>query len=361
MQIIINSISIILVFSLFLGSCSELQDKHYEVTPSSYGKPNSIMLVTDNYNWTTAIGDSFKQHFEALYPVTPQEEPIYDVRQTSPLEFNETKIFKTHRAIIIIAALDDQNDLAATLIRKTLGEENVKRATTDPTYRMAIHKDRWASGQLVVYWFAPNRGELLQTITNDYQKVMDEINREDTKLYMAQLYVSGENHDVSKMFEKEFGIQIKIPREFILAHKDSVGVWLRRETDKVSSNIFIYKLPYSDSTTATAEHHRYIRNKLTKEYFSTWVDSSYMQIDDRVLPLYFQPMQIAGKPTLQVRGLWGMVNDFMGGSFVSYMIEDKANNQVILLDGFVHAPGQKKRPEMRRLDMVFSTFDIIDK
>ena len=69
-------------------------------------------------------------------------------------------------------------------------------------------------------------------------------------------------------------------------------------------------------------------------------------------------MQFDNKETLQARGLWGMVNDFMGGPFVTYMIKDEVNNRMIILDGFVHAPGQKKRPEMRKLDMIFSTFSI---
>jgi hypothetical protein len=135
-------------------------------------------------------------------------------------------------------------------------------------------------------------------------------------------------------------------------------MWLRKETDKTSSSIFIYSLPLSDSTQPNPERHKYIRNKLTKQYFSTHIEDSYMQIDDRYLPIYYQNMTFGGKPTLQARGLWGMVNDFMGGSFVSYMILDEANKRVLFLDGFVHAPGQKKRPWMRRLDMIFSTLAI---
>jgi hypothetical protein len=135
---------------------------------------------------------------------------------------------------------------------------------------------------------------------------------------------------------------------------------LRKETNTISSNIFVRILPFADSTRATPDQLKYTRNKLTKVYFSTWVDSSYMQIDDRVMGMYFQPMLFDGRQTLQARGLWGMVNDFMGGPFVTYMIEDEKNQRIILLDGFTHAPGQQKRPEMRKLDMVFSTFEILD-
>lgn len=84
-----------------------------------------------------------------------------------------------------------------------------------------------------------------------------------------------------------------------------------------------------------------------------------MQIDDRILPIYYNEMQFDQKPALQARGLWGMVNDFMGGSFVTYMIKDEENQRIILLDGFVHAPGKRKRPELRKLDMIFSTFQTL--
>lgn len=345
--------SLLLLFS----SCTQEMSDKFEVTPDAYGKPNNIMLVTDQYNWETTIGDSFRVNFEALYPVTPQPEFIYDIRYTKPTDFEGVKIYRTNRAIIILAALDDTNDKAAKIIREAIGEKNVARATTDPKYRMAVHNNRWATDQIVVYWFAPNRSELLKTVQEDYQKVMSVFDKADAELYLQQIYTPGQNLEVGAILRDSFQLNLKIPKAYTMAHKDSTTMWLRRETDKISSNIFIHILPYADSTLAVPEQHKYIRNKLTRTYFATWVDNSYMQIDDRVLPMYYQPMFLNEKQTLQVRGIWGMVNDFMGGSFVTYMIEDEANQRVIFLDGFVHAPGQKKRPEMRKLDIVFSTLD----
>ncbi len=187
---------------------------------------------------------------------------------------------------------------------------------------------------------------------------MQVFNKADTEKFIEQIYIPGQNLEASKLIESSLDISIKIPRAFQLAHHDSTAVWLRKETDKISSNIFIYSLPLSDSTLPSPEHHKRIRNQLTKNYFSTHIEGSYMQIDDRVLPIYYQSMTFDKKETLQARGLWGMVNDFMGGSFLSYMIVDKERQRVIFLDGFIHAPGQKKRPELRKLDMIFSTFNI---
>lgn len=346
-----------LIASLFSG-CSQEQRQRLAVTPTSYGKVDNIMVIADEYNWTTTIGDTFRNYFEALYPVTPQPEPIYDLRHKTPKEFNEATILKTHRAIVLIGALDDMNDGASKLIRESLGEANVQKAKNDSNYRLAVHKDRWAQGQTVIYWFAPDRNELLKTIAKDYQQVMDEFNKADTKMFIDQVYLPGQNLEATTKIRELFQANLKIPRDYVIAHQDSTAMWLRKETDKISSSIFICSLPMSDSTQLLPEQHKKIRNKLTKKYFATHIEGSFMQIDDRVLPMYYQEMTFDNKRTLQVRGLWGMVNDFMGGSFVTYMIEDKANNRILLVDGFVHAPGQKKRPEMRRLDMIFSTFKM---
>lgn len=360
MQYFFNLIVVITLLTSLLSSCSTEQ-RNLTVTPTSYGKVDNIMVIADDYSWTTTIGDTFRHYFEALYPVTPQPESIYDLQFKTPKEFEEAKVFKTHRSIIIMGALDDPNDGASELIRKAIGEKNVKRAIEQSNYRIAIHKDRWADGQTVIYWFGPTRSELVKTIDKDYQRVMNEFNKADTELFIEQIYLPGQNLGATAQIRETFGVNLKIPREYTMAHEDSVAIWLRKETDKISANIFISSLPISDSTSLKHENHKRIRNALTRKYFSTHVENSYMQIADNVLPIYYQEMLFDNKNTLQARGLWAMVNDFMGGSFVSYMIEDKANNRIIFLDGFVHAPGQKKRPEVRRLDMIFSTFNVLEK
>lgn len=337
------------------SSCTQQQRASIAVTPTAYGKVDNIMVIADEYTWTTTIGDTFKNYFETLYPITPQPEPIYDLRYKTPKQFNDGKILRTHRAILIIGALDDMNDPASAVIRKSIGPENVEKAKNNPSYRIASHKDRWAEGQTVIYWFGPTRSELLKTISKDYKEVMKQFNKADTEFFIQQIYAPGSNVDATNAIFANFKIDLKIPTDFILANIDSTSVWLRRETNKTSSNIFITTLPIADSTALNPENHKRIRNRLTKFYFSTHIEDSYMQIEEEY-PIYYQEMTFDKKTALQARGIWKMFNDHMGGSFVTYMIKDPANNRVIILDGFVHAPGQKKRPLMRKLDMIFSTF-----
>jgi len=344
------------LLSYLLGSCTEDQRKRLEVTPTAYGNVDNIHLVCDEYLWTTVAGDTFRHHFEALYPVTPQPEPILDVRHIKGQDFN--KVLKTHRAIIILADLSDKDDPATQLVANALGKNKIKRAKEDQRYRIAIHRDRWAKGQTIIYWFAPNRNALIQTIARDYQQVINILQKPDAEKLLEQVYTRGENTKVNKMLANDFGIKMRIPKDYEEAHKDSLVLWLHKETPKLSSNIIVYTINNPNPETLSADSLLAIRNRLTKDRISTILEDSYMQVDDKNLPVYYQDIQFRETKGLQARGIWYMVNDFMGGPFVTYLIPDPINDRIIMLDGFVHAPGQKKRPEMRKLDRIFSTLTL---
>lgn len=323
-----------------------------EVTPEAYGSVDDILLVTDDYLWEGAIGDTFRHFFEALFPVTPQPEPIFSVRHIESKDFN--KVLKTHRSILLLADLSDTANATTQLVRQALGEEKTLRAYNDTLYRTAVHRDRWAKGQTVVYWFAPNRSELLRSLAAHHPSVIREFNKSDSKKLLAEVYAGGECAACQTALSEQFGINLKIPKDYLIAHRDSALIWMRFETDKASSNVFVAVFP--DSVPLRPQSFCAARNRASKEHFSTRSEGSYMIIDDAYLPVYYQNMELNGYQSLHARGLWGMVGDFMGGAFVSYLIEDPERKRKVLIDGFVHAPGDRKRPYVRRLDAILSSF-----
>ncbi|WCL83029.1 DUF4837 family protein [Saprospira sp. CCB-QB6] len=340
-----------------LSSCSQDQLKRLEVTPTAYGSVDQMYFVCDEYLWDKSpIGDSVRQYFEALYPITPQPEPILDLRHVESREFN--KVLKTHRSIVILVDLSDEDEAGTDLVRQALGDKKVQKAFSDPTYRIAVQRDRWAKDQTVIFWFAPDRQSLFETVCRDYQKVINILHEKDTEKLVKQIYFSGQSEEIEADISKGLDLSISVPKGYKIAHQDSVACWLRKETNKVSSNIFIYSIENPAANTLSPDSLKAIRNRLTKDYFSSWQEGSYMQIDDVNLPTYYEKIDFGQREALQARGIWFMANDFMGGPFVTYLIPDPDNNRIILLDGFIHAPGQKKRPEMRKLDVIFSTFAL---
>lgn len=339
------------VFLIQLQSCTNANSQ-MAITPDAYGSVDDILLVTDSYHWEGTIGDTFRYFFEALYPVTPQPEPIFSIRHIDSKDFN--KVLKTHRSIVLLADLSDTANATTKLVKQALGEEKVKRAMSDTLYRIAVHRDRWAEGQTVIYWFAPDRSALLKSIAAHHASVVREFNKADSKKLLAEVYYAGECRSCNDTLQQLLNVSMKIPKDYVVARTDTNMVWMRFETDKASSNLFV--AVFDDTTQLRPQSFCAVRNRITEKHFSTRAEGSYMQIDDRYLPVYYQPMEFNGYTTLHARGLWGMVGDFMGGSFVSYLFHDPANKRMVLIDGFVHVPGENKRPYLRRLDAILSSF-----
>ena len=93
---------------MFLFSCSDDTMRKLDITPTAYGNIDNIYVVTEKQNWDNNVGDSLRKYFEALYPVTPQPEPLFDVRFIESEKFS--KVHKTHRVVLIVADLSKKEE-----------------------------------------------------------------------------------------------------------------------------------------------------------------------------------------------------------------------------------------------------------
>ena len=59
--------------------------------------------------------------------------------------------------------------------------------------------------------------------------------------------------------------------------------------------------------------------------------------------------------------MWKVVNDFMGGPFISYTFVDPEHERVITLDGYVYNPNGLKRNFVRQLEAIFNTLKFEEK
>ena len=54
----------------------------------------------------------------------------------------------------------------------------------------------------------------------------------------------------------------------------------------------------------------------------------------------------------QWRGMWRVVNDFMGGPFVSYTFADNRTGNLVTVEGYYYEPNQKKRNQLLQLEAI---------
>jgi len=82
-------------------------------------------------------------------------------------------------------------------------------------------------------------------------------------------------------------------------------------------------------------------------------EGQWMETDPRAV--LAEKVQVGGRQIAAFRGLWGMRKDAMGGPFVAYYYPDSVNNRLLVAEGFIFAPEEKKRPLIRKIEASLQT------
>jgi len=352
-KIIVKSIFLSFVVLMF-GCSAEVRDK-LTPTPNAMGKVNEIVVIADKSIWEGPVGDSLQYYLSSAYLILPQPEPIFDLRHMTPEDLLEVPIRKNFRSYLFIGNLANATSPTSNMIKQDIGTEKVNRAKKDKNFNISIGHNKWANPQLIIYQFAFSDDDLIANIKKNYQTIAQKVNEHDEPFIQANIYQVGTNVELNKKVKEEFNIEIYIPDDYFLAMHDSVTntLWLRKETDFLSSNIFIHKRKYTDPKQLSKEGIKEIRNTLGK-YVSTDVENTYMYINDIDLPMFLKTMKIDNHYTVEARGIWEIENDYMGGPFISYVILNPESNELLYLDGFIHAPGKEKRNYMQQLEKILT-------
>ena len=96
------------------------------------------------------------------------------------------------------------------------------------------------------------------------------------------------------------------------------------------------------------------RTQFTKRFIPGPTDGSYMTVETEAIP-YRREITVNDVDIIELRNLWKIENDFMGGPFVSFSIVDEEENKVINIDGFVFAPQFDKRDYLRQVEAILNS------
>jgi len=348
-----------IIYSLLLltclSSCSDEVREKLEAPKNAFGSSNQLAIIADQELWDGNIGDTIRYYFAAAYPILPQPEPFFDLKHFTPAELEAGSSRKELRSYLLIGDLNDADSGVGNMIRNDIGQEKVRRAQEQKDYNIIIGKDKWAQGQLLIYLFAQNKEELIKVIQRTYPAVSKRVEKTNEGQFESTLYFGGENIDLKSKLKEQFNVDLRIPSDYFLAIQDESTMWMRKEMDHVSSNIIVQKVTYSKQSQLTKEGLKDIRDAIGKKYISTEIEDTYMRTNDVDLPMLTQYINLDGHYTLEARGIWDIVNDFMGGPFVSYLIHNAKTNELLFIDCFVHAPGKKKRDHIQHLEYVIES------
>lgn len=314
-----------LAAALVLQACKTTQEKDYR--QQSTGTLNSLAVVISNDMWNGRVGDTIREYFAAPVDGLATEEAIFSIHQIPPGVF--TDFARTSRNILIIQK----------------SEENIA----------GISQDLYASPQEVAIIKGADEDKIIELLTANARQMVENFKKHE-------LIEAEERMVTSKSKEKQvldaFGYTIKLPSTYIITTQintpEDKFFWIRRQIQKYEGGILLYEIPYNevpnDSTLTDMVVN--VRDSIGRKHVPGPEPETMYMVTEKGFAPSIQEFTLNGRRVIESRGLWEMKDYMMGGPYVNYMIEDKANNRYVVIDGFVFAPSIDKRDYMFELEAI---------
>lgn len=349
---------LLLSIALFSAGCSGDVMENLKSVPYAFGDINMVAVVADADVLDSPILDSIQYYYASAFPILPQPEPVLDLKFLKPSDLDADPLRKQFRTYLFLGDLSDTESATTRLMTELAGAESIQQVSRNPANNLVVGKEKWARDQLLILQFARNREELLQNLKKNASSIIEKVYNHDEYKIDATVYLPKRHAKLEQEVREKIGINMRIPRDYFQAISDGEVIWLRKETPETSSNLLFRKIPYTNKSQLSREGIKAIRDSIGRKYVSSRIKESYMKINDVDLPMYVTPITLNGQYAIEARGIWEIENDYMGGAFVSYLMLNPKTNELIFMDGFLHAPGEDKRNFIQYMDHILHTAKI---
>lgn len=349
---------LLFVFSLFAAGCSGDVMENLKSVPYAFGDINLLAIVADADVLDDPTRDSIRLYYASAFPILPQPEPMLDLKFLKPSDLDADPLRKQFRTYLFLGDLSDSESPTTRLMTELAGEASIQQVRKNPANNLVVGKEKWARDQLLILQFARNREELMENLKKNASGIIRKVYDHDEYKIDATVYLAKRQAKLEQEVREKIGLNVRIPGDYFQALSDGEVIWFRKETPETSSNLMFRKIPYTDKSQLSREGIKAIRDSIGRKYVSSRIKESYMKINDKDLPMYVTPITLNGQYAVEARGIWEIENDYMGGAFVSYLMLNPKTNELIFMDGFLHAPGEDKRDFMQYIDHILRTAKI---
>jgi hypothetical protein len=314
-------------FFLIIVSCG---DNPSSYKPRSSGNIHTVTVVMENALWNSQTGDHVRKVFASEFLGLPQQEPLFSLKQISPDIFSDF----------------------------TRSSRNVLMILKTKTDTLRISKNKYAAPQVVVEVLGKNNKEIINQINLHAAKAIKAFKQGEIQEKQRRIKKSILETDELKSLY----INLTLPSAYKVVKKEKESkLWLQRETEKGSVNVLVYFIE-NDKLIKKLNKDKIIqiRDSVSKAFVPGRNEASYMKTEEAYEPYFFKTT-IKGLKTLETRGTWEVVNDYMAGPFLNYIVQDKINQRLIVMDGFAFSPSIQKRQYMVELEAIFRSLKVYKK
>ncbi len=314
------------VAALSMASCEVLSGDYSTAT----GKPYELIVSLDRSLWDGPVEDTLRAVFSAPLHMYNQQEPMYDVMRVNPSALEG--ILLRHRNILEVKVMPQ-----------------VEKPVIQAQY------DIYARPQILVTVAAPDTKSLTGYLSDNRAELQHifEMAERGRSLSAAQRF---NERGIENEIMKTFGMKIDIPMGYKLRSKAGDDfLWISNEQALSSQGMIIYSYPFSGRSDLDRDRLWARRNEFTARVPGP-SEGSYMTTADFEPDLTY--MRINGRSWAEMRGLWDVKGDFMGGPFVNYTTVDMGSGRVVSIDLYVFSPRNPKRNLMHSLEHLIYSVDF---
>jgi len=329
MKSIIKFGVICLVLVTSISSCKKTTKG---LMPTVTGQSGEIVILSSMALWEGVVGDSIKAIFNDIQVGMPQDEAVMDLFHLNQQAF--TSMFKTHRSIL-----------------------EIKVASSVKKPRLVVKDNMYARTQAYMRVEAATVKDMLEILDKNRTKILAYFIRGERNRKIG-IISKAPVQDIFDYLKKEKHFTLAFPSGYKIRKTEPDFFWVSKETPETSQGMFIYTYDYLTEDAFDKDAILMLRNQKLKDLVPGPSKGSYMTTENN-FPISFNHFEFQGNYAVEMRGLWKVENDFMGGPFVNLSFLDSVNNRVICMDAYVYRPNHDKRELLRELEAIMYTYTSI--
>lgn len=299
--------------------------------PNVSGKAGEIIVVIEKNDWEGSLGGKVRDLLACDCPFLAQKEPLYSLVNVAPGGFGD--LFKLHRNIVFFT-INPQIDSTGILYRH----------------------DVWAAPQCLVQVSAKDAAQAGELVEQNGKTIVGFIEQAERDRVIRNS-IRYEEREIAPKVAEVFGGSPHFPIGYKLKKLTPDFGWIADEKQYTIQGILIYKYPVSgngDEMTVgniIAKRNEILRQNVPGMFENTWMTTGTF------MPPQIEFFRYRGREFAQVRGLWEVENDYMGGPFVSHSFYSPDGSDVIVAEAFVYAPKYDKRQYLRQVESILFSWE----
>lgn len=326
-----TAFALVVILLALLSGCKNSNNQK----PSITGAMGEVLVIMDDKWRNGPAGDALQTILKQAMEGLPQPEPIFTVSITP------------HRAFT--GALRTRRNLVVVNIGPNVENEGVR----------FFSESSWARGQAMLHINARTPEKFIELVEESELRIVAFLLRAERRRSLAY-YTRYPEAKLMENIEKQWDFSMVVPNSFQKNKSSDTFTWLSNETSELSQGLMIYSFPYIGEGTFSREYLLNKRDSVLRQNMPGPSEGSYMS-SEHELPITYKSFSLNGHPTVELRGLWKVIGDLMGGPFVLYAHHDAANNRVVVTDAYVYYPDEpKKRNYVWQLESLFHSVKFAD-